>query len=72
MPICRYGNHKKKALQELKKKIDANPIVGILRSRQCEKTTIAKQFAKIKPKKKITFFLTLKNQETLGVLKIQC
>ncbi len=47
---------RKKALAELKRKLNSNPIVGIVGSRQCGKTTLAHQFTKTKPKKNITFF----------------
>ncbi|MFH1875133.1 MAG: ATP-binding protein [Pseudomonadota bacterium] len=45
-----------KALAELKDKLDSFPIVGILGPRQCGKTTLAHQFAKYNPTKKISFF----------------
>ena len=47
---------RKKALKELKEKLSSFPIVGILGSRQCGKTTLARQFIRKIPKNHITFF----------------
>lgn len=47
---------RKKALAELEGKLADNPIVGILGSRQCGKTTLAHQFADRQKKRRITFF----------------
>lgn len=46
---------RKKAIQELKTKLHDNSIVAILGSRQCGKTTLAKQFSDISTHKHITF-----------------